>query len=90
MRTFFSGNPSTSDDYNKTVGSGSAKPGAVQTRQRIMLELAGVEVQKDTDTEEKEVEVVQDQKKEPLQEVEVENHGEAGEQLTITDGEKQE
>ena len=42
LRTFFSGNPSTSDDYNKTVGSGSAKPGAVQTRQRIMQELAGV------------------------------------------------
>lgn len=44
LRTFFSGNPSTSEDYNKTVGSGSAKPGAVQTRQRIMQELAGIEV----------------------------------------------
>ncbi len=38
---FFSGNPSMSDDYNKSVGSGSAKPKAVQTRQRIMQELIG-------------------------------------------------
>ena len=91
LRTFFSGNPSTSEDYNKTVGSGSAKPGAVQTRQRIMQELAGVEVQKDTDTEEKEVEAAQDQQdREQLQEAKVENHDEAGEQLTITGGEKQE
>lgn len=91
LRTFFSGNPSTSEDYNKTVGSGSAKPGAVQTRQRIMQELAGVEVQKDIDTEEEKVETVQEQQdQEPLQEAEVENHGGAGEQLTIEDGEKQE
>lgn len=91
LRTFFSGNPSTSEDYNKTVGSGSAKPGAVQTRQRIMQELAGVEVQKDTDTKEEKVVTVQEQQdQEPLQESEVENHGEAGEQLTIEDGEKQE
>lgn len=91
LKTFFSGNPSTSDDYNKTVGSGSAKPGAVQTRQRIMQELAGVEVQKDTDTEKKEVEAVQNQQdQEQLQEAEVENHDEAGEQLTITGEEKQE
>ena len=91
LRTFFSGNPSTSDDYNKTVGSGSAKPGAVQTRQRIMQELAGVEVQENTDTEKKEVEAAQDQQdQEQLQEAEVENHDEAGEQLTIIDGEKQE
>ena len=87
LRTFFGGNPSTSDDYNKTVGSGSAKPGAVQTRQRIMQELAGVEVQENTDTEKKEVDVVQNQQD---QEIEVENHDEAGEQLTIADGEKQE
>ena len=91
LKAFFSGNPSTSDDYNKTVGSGSAKPGAVQTRQRIMRELAGVEVQKDTDTEKKEVEAVQNQQdQEQLQEAEVENHDEAGEQLTITGEEKQE
>lgn len=41
---FFSGKPSVSDDYNNTVGSGSAKPNAVQTRQRIMKELAGMEI----------------------------------------------
>lgn len=91
LQTFFSGNPSTSEDYNKTVGSGSAKPGAVQTRQRIMQELAGVEAQKDTDAAEEKVEVTQDQQvQEPLQESEVENHSEAGEQLTIEDGEKKE
>lgn len=91
LRTFFSGNPSTSEDYNKTVGSGSAKPGAVQTRQRIMQELAGVEVQKDTDADEEKVEAAQDQQdREQLQESEVEKHGEDGEQLTIENGEKQE
>lgn len=40
LRRFFDGKPSVSDDYNNTVGSGSAKPGAVQTRQRIMRKLA--------------------------------------------------
>lgn len=40
LKKFFSGNPSTSADYNNTVGSGSAKPNAVKTRQRIMKELA--------------------------------------------------
>ncbi len=40
LREFFSGSPSTSEEYNKTVGSGSAKPGAVQTRQRIMRSFA--------------------------------------------------
>lgn len=91
LRTFFSGNPSTSEDYNKTVGSGSAKPGAVQTRQRIMRELAGVKAQKDTDAAEEKIEATQDQQdQKPLQESEVEKHGETGEQLTIEDGEKQE
>lgn len=91
LRTFFSGNPSTSKDYNKTVGSGSAKPGAVQTRQRIMQELAGVKAQKDTDAAEEKIEATQDQQdQKPLQESEVEKHGETGEQLTIEDGEKQE
>lgn len=91
LRTFFSGNPSTSEDYNKTVGSGSAKPGAVQTRQRIMQELAGVKAQKDTDAAEEKIEATQDQHdQKPLQESEVEKHGETGEQLTIEDGEKQE
>jgi len=53
--------------------------------------LAGVEVQKDTDVTEEKIEDAQDQQdQEPLQESEVENHGEAGEQLTIEDGEKQE
>ena len=86
LRTFFSGNPSTSDDYNKTVGSGSAKPGAVQTRQRIMRELAGVKVREENNVEDQNA--VQDQ--EPLNDGEAENHDESGEQLTITDGEKQE
>ena len=91
LRTFFSGNPSTSEDYNKTVGSGSAKPGAVQPRQRIMQELAGVKAQKDTDAAEEKIEATQDQQdQKPLQESEVEKHGETGEQLTIEDGEKQE
>lgn len=83
LKSFFSGNPSDSDDYNKTVGSGSAKPGAVQTRQRIMRELAGVLVQ-DDDVEEQEAAQEQDQ------DGEAENHTEAGEQLTITDNETQE
>lgn len=39
LRDFFSGSPSTSEEYNKTVGSGSAKPTAVQTRQRVIKEL---------------------------------------------------
>ena len=91
LRTFFSGNPSTSEDYNKTVGSGSAKPGAVQTRQRIMQELAGVKAQKDTDAAEEKIEATQDQQdQKPLQESEVEKHGENGDQLTIEDGENQE
>lgn len=36
---FFSGSPSIDEEYNKTVGSGSAKPGAVQTRQKTMRRL---------------------------------------------------
>ena len=83
LKFFFSGNPSDSDDYNKTVGSGSAKPGAVQTRQRIMRELAGVLVQ-DDDAQEQEAAQEQDQ------DGEAENHIEAGEQLTIADRETQE
>ena len=83
LKSFFSGNPSDSDDYNKTVGSGSAKPGAVQTRQRIMRELAGVLVQ-DDDAQEQEAAQEQDQ------DSEAENHTEAGEQLIITDNETQE
>lgn len=39
LRTFFAGSPSASDDYNKTVGSGSAKHTAVQTRKKVMTEL---------------------------------------------------
>lgn len=38
---FFSGNPSTSDDYNKTVTSGSAKPASVQMRRDVMKALVG-------------------------------------------------
>lgn len=40
LKSFFSGKPSTSDDYNHTVGSGSAKPTAVKTRRDIMVRLA--------------------------------------------------
>lgn len=40
LRAFFNGNPSTSEEYNNTVGSGSAKPTAVQTRQKIMRSLS--------------------------------------------------
>lgn len=40
LKAFFSGNPSTSDAYNKTVGSGSAKPSAVQARKKAMQDLA--------------------------------------------------
>lgn len=36
---FFSGSPSVDEEYNKTVGSGSAKPGAVQARQKAMRRL---------------------------------------------------
>ena len=39
LMDFFSGSPSKSDEYNKTVGAGSAKPMAVQTRQRIIRRL---------------------------------------------------
>lgn len=41
LREFFNGKPSISEEYNKTVGSGSAKPTAVQTRQKAMQNLAG-------------------------------------------------
>lgn len=51
LRDFFSGKPTTSEEYNSTVGSGSAKPTAVQTRQRIMQELAGVEISMDDNME---------------------------------------
>lgn len=40
IHKFFSGKPSTSDEYNKTVGSGSAKPTAVKARRDIMMRLA--------------------------------------------------
>lgn len=39
LLTFFSGSPSNNEEYNKTVGAGSAKPTAVQTRQRVIKEL---------------------------------------------------
>lgn len=39
LQSFFNGKPSISDDYNKTVGSGSAKPTAVKTRKDIILNL---------------------------------------------------
>lgn len=51
LRDFFSGKPTTSEEYNSTVGSGSAKPTAVQTRQRIIQELAGVEISMDDNME---------------------------------------
>lgn len=40
LEDFFSGDPSTDADYNVSVTIGSAKPNAVQTRQRIMKALA--------------------------------------------------
>ena len=39
LKNFFSGNPSTSEDYNKTVTSGSAKPAAVKMRKDVMDKL---------------------------------------------------
>ena len=39
LKGFFVGNPSISDEYNNTVRSGSAKPGAVQARKRAMSQL---------------------------------------------------
>lgn len=48
LADFFSGNPSTSDDYNKTVTSGSAKPASVQMRRDVMKALVGnVDMQDD-------------------------------------------
>ena len=39
MKDFFNGNPTTSEDYNKSVAAGSAKPGAVRARQQTMQSL---------------------------------------------------
>lgn len=39
LQSFFNGKPSISEDYNRTVGSGSAKPTAVKTRKDIILEM---------------------------------------------------
>lgn len=47
---FFSGNPSTSDDYNKTVTSGSAKPASVQMRRDVMKSLVGEETNRENGT----------------------------------------
>lgn len=43
LKAFFSGSPTSSDDYNKTIGAGSAKPNAVQARKKVIETLAGVE-----------------------------------------------
>lgn len=51
LTEFFSGSPSVSDEYNKTVTAGSAKPGAVQTRKNVILELAGNVQRQNDDTE---------------------------------------
>lgn len=40
LTAFFSGNPSKSEDYNKTVGSGSAKPQAVKARKDVISNFA--------------------------------------------------
>lgn len=40
LENFFNGDPSTNEDYNASVTIGSAKPNAVQTRKRIMRQLA--------------------------------------------------
>lgn len=42
MKDFFNGNPTTSEDYNKSVAAGSAKPGAVRARQQTMRSLVEV------------------------------------------------
>lgn len=47
LQSFFNGKPSISNDYNKTVGSGSAKPTAVKTRRDIILKMVD-EIQNDT------------------------------------------
>lgn len=39
MRDFFNGNPTTNEDYNKTVTSGSAKPVSVTMRRDVMKAL---------------------------------------------------
>lgn len=39
LKSFFSGSPTISAEYNKTVGAGSAKPTAVQTRKKIIKSL---------------------------------------------------
>lgn len=51
MRAFFNGNPTTSEDYNKSVAAGSAKPGAVQIRQQVIRGLIGGADTEDTEGE---------------------------------------
>ncbi len=52
LKDFFSGKPTTSDEYNQTVGAGSAKPHSVQTRQRIIKSMVRVsEVDEADETE---------------------------------------
>lgn len=38
ISSFFSGKPSLSDEYNKSVGSGSAKPNAVKSRKNAIID----------------------------------------------------
>lgn len=47
---FFDGDPSVSEEYNKTVTAGSAKPNNVQARQRIMRDLVAAADEAGNDT----------------------------------------
>ena len=55
LKDFFSGNPSVSEDYNKTVSAGSAKPGSVQTRKSVMQSLVENTVGQDEENSESDV-----------------------------------
>lgn len=43
LKYFFNGQPTTSNDYNKTVSAGSAKPASVQMRRDVIKALVGEE-----------------------------------------------
>lgn len=66
MRDFFSGNPTTSEDYNKTVTSGSAKPASVTMRRDVMKALISGKAEPEQEP--------QDEVKDDPQESEVENY----------------
>lgn len=53
LKEFFNGKPTISDEYNKTIGSGSAKPAAVQARKRSIISMVDVSFRKLKEQEEK-------------------------------------